>query len=147
MLQLHNKALRPQPHLPVTPRFIIWLLVITIVLILLPTGISILQTNLTPAASVNTVLPTDATAALLRSENRNEREQAIQQLAQDARAGSTEAVDQLAAAFQRDTFLAINPESQSAQQVYMALGVTLGTSQLHTTPLGIFRSDDGGETS
>jgi hypothetical protein len=44
------------------------------------------------------------------------------------------------------TALALNPESQSAQQIYMALGVTVGTSQLHTTPLGIFRSDDGGET-
>lgn len=44
------------------------------------------------------------------------------------------------------TALVLDPTQPTAQQVYMALAATVGTTQLHTTPLGIFRSDDGGRT-
>ncbi len=42
------------------------------------------------------------------------------------------------------TALAINPVDP--RQLYMALAVSLGTTQLHMAPLGIYRSTDGGQS-
>jgi len=45
------------------------------------------------------------------------------------------------------TALAVDPTNQAQSSgVYMALGVTVGTTSLQTTPLGIFRSTDQGTT-
>jgi hypothetical protein len=42
------------------------------------------------------------------------------------------------------TGLTITADSNDAQDVTMALDVTVGTTELHTTPLGVFQSTNGG---
>ena len=44
------------------------------------------------------------------------------------------------------TALTITADSDDAQDVTMALGVTVGTTELHTTPLGVFQTTNGGDT-
>jgi hypothetical protein len=103
MLQHGMKNLHPQPRLPISPNLIIWALVIVLIGILVPTTVSKVMVNLN-AYSTSSVTA-DTTAALLTSSNWQDREQAIAQLAQAARGGSSEAVSQLGSYFQLNEFL------------------------------------------
>ena len=102
MLQHGMKNLHPQPRVPINPNLVIWALIIVLVGILVPPTASRLMTNFNTFSS-NVVA--DTSAVRLTSSNRAEREQAIAQLAQAGNAGSTEAVSQLGAYFQRNEFL------------------------------------------
>ena len=102
MIQNGMKQYHPQPRLPMNPNLIIWALIIVLVGILVPPTASKLMTNLNVFSSN---VAADTSAVRLSSSNRAEREQGIAQLAQAANAGSSEAVTQLGAYFQRNEFL------------------------------------------
>jgi len=120
------KNLHPQPRVPFNLNLIIWALIIVLVGILVPPTASRLMTNFN-AFSSN--VAADTTAVRLTSSNRAEREQAIAQMAQAANAGSTDAVSQLGAYFQRNEYLTTdalqtaralaNVDSRPAYQVLM----------------------------
>ena len=106
MINSHSKTRSSHPHIPVSVKRVVVLLTLCAGVLLMPAALSALDASRVFLADASASSAIDAAAARLNSPNAADRDKAIEQLGQAARSGSTVAINDLTAFFQRDQMLA-----------------------------------------
>lgn len=136
MINSHSKTRSSHPHIPVSVKRVVVLLMLCAGVLLLPAVLSALDASRVFLADASASSAIDAAAARLNSTNAVDRDKAIEQLGQAARSGSMVAVNDLTAFFQRDQMLAEHGlataralASSGSRRAYQVLIQGLGSDQ------------------